>query len=287
MTLLGKILVFFVLVLNVAWAGLTVFSYATRANWQIAYKKADEKLKEAGQSADYQRRLAENERATGQARVAAVQAEADRLRVQVDTLTKDLATSKLEYQNKLTAQLDADSDRKQLLTSQAQLVKQIEVLQTALKGQELIANDATLLGEKSKADSLRAAIDRDAAQKRSDELEVKLLAARDEINAIRLGTGARGVGGNRVVAPDDFKATVTEVSGSMVALNNGGNAKLQKGAVLMLYRVSPSPKYLGDLEIVRVDPFAAVGQFTPPKGVLKPSADDLPRIGDSAAAPKQ
>jgi hypothetical protein len=286
MTLLGKILVFFVLVLNLVWAGMTVFSFATRTNWQNAYKAADAKAKEAAQAADYQRKLAEQERAAGQARVAALQAEADRLRVQVDTLTKDLATSKQEYQNKLTAQQDADGDRKILLTNQAQLVKQIDVLQTALKNQELIANDATVGGEKAKADSLQSAILREAALKRADELELKLLAARDEINAMRLGTGARGVGGNRVVAPDDFRATVTSVDGSFVALNNGGNAKLQKGAVLMLYRVSPAPKYLGDLEIISVDSYGAVGQFVAPRGVLKPSAEDLPRVGDTAAAPK-
>jgi hypothetical protein len=278
MTILGKVMLFFVLILSLAWAGLTVNVYVTRTNWANEAKRWQEKAKEAEQSAQYQRKLAEETRTAAAAREAAMQSRIAALQTSVDQLTQETAQAKQQLDAKLAVQQQAIPPDQLLQANIARLEKQVDILQTTNSEMERQLSDQTVASEKAKADALRAQIDRDAALKARDDLEVTVLNLNDQLGEIRRGGRA---GSSRLDPPDDFRASVTKVEGDLVAISLGLNAKLQKGATLSVYRTKPNAKYIGTITIIQVDPFGAVGRFSPPAGVTRPSGDDLPREGDT------
>ena len=62
MTILGKMLVFLVLVLTLVWNGLVVNAYVTRTNWRAEAKRSQDKAVEAADSANKMKGLLESER---------------------------------------------------------------------------------------------------------------------------------------------------------------------------------------------------------------------------------
>jgi len=155
-----------------------------------------------------------------------------------------------------------------------QTQQQVDILKTELETSEKLKNDALIATEKARNDGLQAKIDAESSKRRADELEARLLKANDP------NRGAGGVGAIRPQADRDFRAKVTSVDGDSVVINLGANARLQKGTVLQISRFKPDPKFVGSLTITSIDPFYAVGRFTPPAGVAKPTAADMPRVDD-------
>jgi hypothetical protein len=283
MTALGKVLVFFVLLLALIWTGLTVNVYATRTNWANAARDWEKKAKEAQDSANYQRNLAQQTRDASAARIASLQTEVDRLQGSTATLNTQVADLQKKLGDLEAVAQQAGPAAQALQANIARLQKQVDLLQGSLSTMEKSLNEATIAAEKAKGNELKATIDRDAALKRADDLETRVLALTDQLADIR--SGRTGVSA-RLAPPDDFRATVTKVDGDQVEINLGANAKLQKGAVLSLWRAKPQVKYLGSLTITLVDPFGAVGTFSPPPGVTRPAADDRPKAGDTAGVVK-
>jgi DNA repair exonuclease SbcCD ATPase subunit len=275
MTILGKVLLFFVMVLSVVWAGLTVNVYVTRTNWANSAQKWQDKAKEAEQSAGFQRKQAEATRDAAAARVTNMQRQIDEFRTQVDTLTKEFAAAKQQLGDKLTAQQVAVPPDQLLQANIARLQKQVDILQGSLSDMEGKLNVATIGAEKSKADALRATIDRDAALKARDELENRLLGLNDQYNELKSGRSQA----SRTAPPDGFKATVTGVNGDTIEISLGANAKLQKNAVLSVWRPG---KYVGSMTVTSVDPYGAVGRFSPPAGT-RMVGENVPKVGDTVS----
>ena len=281
MTVLGKIMVFFVLILSLVWNGLTVNAYVTRTNWAEVAKKQDANRKVAEENSGYQRKLGEQYRDTGNARILALQQQVAGLQVANDTLAKEAALTKDQLNKKLVEEQAAIPREDLLRNDIKKLELQVDSLQKRLSEVELEANLAIVSGEKAKGDAVKARLSESAALGRADATEQSLLKANDELNDLRNGrTRGQGVGGARVLPPEGFKANVTRVDADQVEIDLGGNAKLLAGAQLNVFRTKPNGKFLGYLTVTKVDPFSAVGRFSPPPGVLKPGADDLPQKGD-------
>jgi RNA polymerase sigma factor (sigma-70 family) len=80
------------------------------------------------------------------------------------------------------------------------------------------------------------------------------------------GVGARGFEfGTRLDQPADVFANVTKVDGDLVVINVGQGAGVVIGQEWQVYRISPSPVYLGSVRILSVAPTEAVGRVTGPK----------------------
>jgi uncharacterized phage infection (PIP) family protein YhgE len=284
MTILGKMLLFLVLVLSLVWTGLTVNAYVTRTNWASEARKWKEQAEAAKQSAEYQRRLAEDTRNAAAAQIANLSNEITALQAARDTLTREYAAASQQAKQILEASQQGDPGAKLLQANIAKLEKQVDLLQASLNEMEKIVNDATVIAERAKGDAQRASIDREAALKARDELQQRLFDLSDQLQAIR--TGRTGTAA-RLAPPDDFRATVTRVNGDLVEINLGANAGLQRGATLSIFRTTPAPKYLGTLTVTRVDPHVAVGQYIPPAGVARPSPGDRPQEGDTVGVIKQ
>jgi hypothetical protein len=275
MTILGKVLLFFVMVLSVLWAGLTVNVFVTRTNWANSAQAWEKKAKEAAESATNQRKQAEATRDAAAARVANMQREIDSLKTQVDQLTKETAKAQQELATKIQAQQVAIPPDQLLQANIARLQKQVDLLQASVADMEGKTNTATIAAEKAKADALRATIDRDAALKARDDLEARVLQLNDQYAELKSGRSQS----SKTAPPDGFKATVTEVSGDLVSINLGANAKLQKNAELSVWRPG---RYVGKLTITRVDPFSADGRFSPPAG-LRMVGENVPKVGDTVS----
>src|SRR5438094_8866284 len=104
MTILGKILLFVVLVLSLVWTGLTVNAYVTRTNWANDAKKWKDLGESAKQSADYQRKLAEDGRNAAAAQIAALRNDLAALQTQLAAQTKAAA----DFRQQLAQKVDAD-----------------------------------------------------------------------------------------------------------------------------------------------------------------------------------
>jgi predicted nucleic acid-binding Zn-ribbon protein len=278
MNTLGKILVFFVMVLSLIWNYLVVNAYATRTNYKTELEKTQKLYAEAAKSAQNSAKLAEEQRAAADSTISQLSAEITSLRARVQAAENDSAGYKAKVE-------EIGKDKEGYVTA-AQLQQtgiktlqsQVDVLRGQVNDLDKKLNDATIAEQKAENEKLQARIERDAANRKSDDYEKRLLDLNDKY--FDLQNGGRGGGGSRVPPTDpDFRATVTAATGERVEISLGGNAGLQKGAVLDVSRPS-AKKYLGKLTIERVDPFGATGRFTPLAGVGRAAAADLPQKGD-------
>lgn len=284
MTAIGKILVFFVLILSLIWNALVVNAYVTRTNYKNALDKAEKQLVLAADAANYERKRADESRAASDATVAQLNKEIVRLQTSE-------ATYKLNSENfaKQVADNEADKDKRntdeQTRTANVNtLTSQVELLRKSVTQLDKDLNDSVISREKALNDKLQADIDRDGALRRAEERENQLLTANDQLNTIKSGVGATGI---RIPQTDPgLQAKVKSVSGDQVEISLGSNAKLQKGAVLQVWRYLPEAKFVGSITITSVDPFSAVGRFIPRAGVSRPTADDLPKADDTVGVLK-
>lgn len=270
MTILGKVLVFFVLILSLAWTALTVNAFVTRTNFKKALDDANKKLDEAAASARNQQKYASDIADTAAVALAQKDEEIKRLTQKVSAETTARATAEKQLADKQAGQIDLNG---QLALSQSNVAKtqaQVDQLQKSQTELEKRANDSQIAAEKAKDDKLQAEIERDAQGRRANQLEQAKLKGSGGIDAAP-------------EVPADFKATVTAVTGDQIEINLGANAGLQKGSILSISRTKPEPKYVGQLVITTVRPFDAVGRFVPRAGVRSPSGPDLPAKDDTAS----
>ncbi len=282
MTALGKILVFFVLILSVVWNALVVNSYVTRTNYKTELEKEQKLRAEAANSANYERKRADESKAASDAVIAQSEATIRLLNGQILLLNANAAKDDAAVAAKLAEKDKENIDNRATLNNNVKTqLNQIELLREGINRLDKLLNDAVIAEQKAKNDSLQAKINETAAQNRADDLEKKLLSATDSLNNSKTGQ-LGGLGTARIPTTDaNFQAHVVSVAGDLVEISLGTNAKLQKGAVLQVWRYTPKAKFVGTLTISSVDPHRATGKFTPlASAASKPTADDLPMKDD-------
>lgn len=279
MNTIGKILVFFVLILSVIWNYLVVNAYATRTNYKNELEKVQKLYGEAAKAAGSSSKLAEEQRAASDATIAQMAADIKSLTERVRAAENDSATYKAQVEaigkDKEKFVVDAGLQ----ITGIKTLQSQVDLLRTQVTSLDKKLNDSVIAEQKAENEKLQARIERDSAFRKADDYEKKLLDQNDQLDNLKNGVRG-GVGTARIPATDpDIRATVTGAAGDQIEISLGGNAGLQKGAVLDISRPS-AKKYIGKITIERVDPFAATGRFTPLATIGKPTAADLPTKGD-------
>lgn len=279
MNTIGKILVFFILILSVIWNYLVVNAYATRTNYKNELEKVQKLYTEAAKSAGSATKLAEEQRAAADATIAQLQADIRSLTARVQAAENDSATYKAQVEaiGKDKEKFSTDAGLQQ--TGIKTLESQVDLLRAQVTTLDKKLNDATIAEQKAENEKLQARIERDAAFRKADDYEKRLLDLNDQYVTLKNG-GIGGVGTARIPPTDpDFRATVTGAVDDQVEISLGSNAGLQKGAVLDISRPG-AKKYIGKITIERVDPFAATGRFTPLATIGKPTAADRPAKGD-------
>lgn len=279
MNTIGKILVFFILILSVIWNYLVVNAYATRTNYKNELEKVQKLYTEAAKSAGSATKLAEEQRAAADATIGQLSADIKSLQARVQAAENDSATYKAQVEaigkDKEKFVVDAGLQQTGIKTLQSQ----VDLLRKQVTDLDVKLNNSVIAEQKSENDKLQARIERDAAFRKADDYEKKLLDQNDQLDNLK-NRGRGGLGLARVPATDpDIRATVTGVADDLVEISLGGGAGLQKGAVLDISRPN-AKKYVGKITIERVDQFSATGRFTPLTTIGKPTAADLPAKGD-------
>ena len=290
MTWLGKILVFVVMLMALAWVWLTATDYTTRVNWKAqrdAYKKGfDEAV--AARDSDYKRH----------------QAELAALNQKSESLEKDLAASKATVDTLARANREAKAKLDEVITATStvnQTVVQLQTVREALekelttvreRNNKLEADrlELTVSREQARRDELAARNDANLANKKYEDLSRQNEDLRNTMAELRANGGRPGplVGPRAPTVPENLRGTVTAVepgAPDLVELSIGLDAGLTFGSELDLYRLSGGGKHLGTVVVTHVYAKKAVARFRPadgrPIGRLRP--DELPRVGDTVS----
>ncbi len=282
MTAIGKILIFFVFIFSVAMAGLTVWTFTTRYNWEAYARNAEKEAKKAEEAYKKERAAHEADmKATISSILAAEQAlKNEQTRTEAETRRANDLQAKIDAQTNLATGADANSKRfegelAQRQEERNQLVKDKEDLQVKAVNLQNTINEERRRATEAEIQERSV---RQINQKLLKDLENALVTIRElESRTAGLAGGASSGSGERSVldatprpAPAGVVGKVSEVSKSsdLIVINIGSDSGLQTGHSLMVYRGDSgdpkvAPEYLGQLLLTRVDPKGAVGSFKP------------------------
>jgi len=295
MTILGKILVIFNLLFSLVVAALLIMVYITRTNWADGFNK----LKDRYDVANANARAYQTER--DEAIAKADKATKD-LQAEVGKLNDRLTTAKNETQA-LQDQLNKEqgkgtkSEAAGVSTLQALSEMQKEVDQAKKTNKDLydyIHHPQT--GLLVKMDELRtqyvtAKIERDGLKTQNKELEGKLQEMAKQVVRLQAGTANVGVGvggGSKQVKNPPLENVeglieaidATDARSGLVKITIGSDSGIAKGHTLEVFRLNRIPeqsKYLGTIEIIRVEEKKAIGR--PVQRMLSPV-----EVGDRVAS---
>lgn len=293
MTWLGKILVFVVLILALAWMWLTATDYATRVNWKAQrdmYKKSfDEAV--AARESDYRRHQAELE--SSLRKLDSAEKELIARKSELDTLAKANRDNKAELDRLITAAATADAQVVKLQTSLQASLKELDTVRDRNNKLEVDRQELTITREQARRDELAA---RNEAKLQRTIAEDR---ARDNDDLRAQNAQLRATGGDnpqRIVqrsvergpppVPENLRGTVTAYdrarADDLVEISLGLDAGLGFGSELDIYRLEGGGKHLGTVVVINVYAKKAVARFKPASGLpirrLRP--DELPKVGD-------
>ncbi len=186
--------------------------------------------------------------------------EVQRARTEADAAKRAFEKSQID----LRAALEELDKRRQEVTRVYETIKQ--------KNSEL----AQLTTDKTNAMNLKTqfevAASSLAARNQSMELQIKDLTEQVESLQVMLNDPTKRVTsktaplGDVVPVPNDVEGIVKAVGqGGLVSISIGSDAGLLRGHTLEVFRLKPTPMYLGRLTIREVSPHEAVGQIIDPK----------------------
>jgi hypothetical protein len=266
MTVVGKILVFVVLIFSLLIGALLIADYTTRTQWadgfaklkgryemavasEQAYRKQTETLQQTIDKLDKREKTELN---AALANVRALEDAAKELRGQ------------LAEQSKKSNKSDAVATAGQKEIEKRQ--SDAEELRKTLKEQTDANVKVVKDMNKVREDKVAAEIQLRSMTDRANQLQAQLQEAYKELVRTRSGGGR---GGARVVGAknppqENVEGLVknTDPSSGLVTITIGSDAGLAKGQTLEVFRLSPAAKYLGTIRILEVTATQAVGQPT-------------------------
>ena len=267
MTLFGKLLLFAQLVLSVCFMALAGAVYSTQSTWKQQYDTSQDQLAQVRtdlQAAEDAKNNAERER---DEQVASITADRDtkagqlsNLQTQLDALRseRDIAEANLERQKALAATnaSEANFRAEESLTMRTVNSNLHTRLSTAME------EIRTLQDQK-----LTAEIERDSLQQNYITTAEELTSLRRQVNTQGLGTGEALA--ERVDPPPPIEGVISEVDKNaagqvdLIAISLGSDDGLKQGQLLDAFRpstASTEPRYLGKVQLVRVEPDRSVAR---------------------------
>lgn len=280
MTAIGKMMVIFVFLLSLVWAGLVVNTWATRTNWKVEADKQSKLAKENYEGAKSLSEQAKADRSASDARAAALQANVERLQQQLTEQRDHYTKLYTAYDTKMRADLESDKKVSQLMVEITKLQNQVDLQSANLKTMEVDRNGQIRVTESNKNQKEEAVRSANAEKQRADLLVDRLQKLEEELAVAKLG----GKGNLRPLPPEDFRGTVVAFKGQgtegFIEITPGLNAGLKPGTLLNVVRKTGNKNYIGTILIEQVDPDRATGTWRPPFGVKIPKGDDFPKPGD-------
>jgi len=271
MTVLGKILVFVNLVFSLVTAGLIVMVYTTRTNWNDAFTKLNTQFTALAASARADVKAAED-KVTEKDRL--YQAQVQDSKAWEGKL--NAATAEIDRQKALYAQLQQTQSggqaNVQSLTDELQRRKtEVENEQKLRAALEKKISDIDLKMEDLRREKTGFETQLKDAVVRNNNFQSEVEGLKREIQQLQMqlrGTPTGPAGATPVTPPPEhLEGTIQQVDlqNGLAVITPGSDAGIVKGAKLAVYRLEPRPEYLGDIEILRVEPHQAVGKLLGPR----------------------
>ena len=264
MTAFGKILAFLNLIFALLTAGLIGMVYLTRTNWYQAYNQVQSASRAA--DASYKQLLqAEMEQ------VAAKEKAANKADQEKAETEKKLVAAKAEVEQK-NAQLAAtqrtnDRDSETTKSAIAELERrraEVKQINDTLQAREVRIRDLELQLTTVRDEAVNNKLKYDSLQERNQNLMTLYEGSSRELAAIK-GRGITVPTDPTAKRPpvDQVRGTIKAVDGGLATISVGSDSGVNKDNILYVYRLTPKPDYLGELTILSVTPFEAVGRMKP------------------------
>jgi hypothetical protein len=265
MTVLGKILVFIILVLALLQAALHIMFHVSQANWVNEYGK----LKQTYTTTLAEMVTFQQERDEARADRDKALGELNNTRAMLENQVKDEQTKSValgtqlqgakENQNKSDASLaGATTD----IQSRQEEVKRLE---DAIKDKDKRIGDLVKNNNELRERTVQAEITARTLGSRNQELETRYEDMSKDLIKLKSTGGGTTPGGATTVAaknppPSQIEGLITKTDPSgLVTVSIGSDAGLLKGHDLEVFRLSP-PKYLGTIRLMDVRANEAVGR---------------------------
>ncbi len=267
MTAIGKIFVIINLLFSLVVAGFIVMVYAKSTNWAAA---AD-KWQKAQMATDLSRQAVEKELQDERATIASRLGEKDKV---IEALKADAKNLKGEADATLGAsekiKKDINGEQASMMALQTQLDKRKSEV-VALEAQLKEKDGAIVKNIKAKNEAVDAKVAAEikatSFQAKAERLEARVRETEVEIVKLRRSGSTGGAGGISLVSagsvsnppPQAVEGIVTEKTGDLIRISIGSDAGLEKGHTLDLFRLKPTPQYLGQIRLTDVRAAEAVG----------------------------
>jgi hypothetical protein len=278
-TILGKILVILNLVFSLVVGALIIMVFVTRTNWEACFNKLKDLYTVA--EANSRQYLAEAQEAKAQA-----EGEVKKAHEELATLARD--KDRLDKENKaLTAEnqdakkrIEAATVNIQAATDEINRRKQeIDNLKAVTAEKDARMVQLETQNKQFRDEAVSADIASKAEHQRNVDLLNHMASLTKELEKRPTAGGAPSQAG--VTAgkrpPDDLEGVVvkTEPRAGLITINLGSDAGLSKGNTLEVYRLKPSPRYLGMITILDANFKEAVARPVPPLRVDQVQANDI------------
>lgn len=289
MTILGKILVFVILVLSLLWTFLTASAFAARTNWQATAKRYQDEAQKAAKSATDMKAQLDAEREASSEQVRVIREDRDRYASTTDLITKDRERLLTQYNELLESTKKQSAEAAPLIGQKEKLIAEVGLKDDQIRLKDAEINTLTLIKEAAVVKAGERSSEAKAQTDRANRLAEQVRDLEGLLATARAAGGVRPgqPGTPRVPAPSGFRASVVKAervgNELYITINQGLDAGLQKNTELTLQRLTGRVQYLGRLIITEVDPKQAVGRFTLPTD-RRPTAEDLPRAGDTVTS---
>jgi hypothetical protein len=269
MTLLGKILVIVNLAFSLVTGALIVTVFATRTNWETAYKETRKSYDVAAANAKAYRD--EVEEVKKQVKAAKETLETEREQAKKEIANRD------ELVNASRQSVDAEKSQRlkqgTLNTSSTEEIRrrrlEVDNLQRQLTEMQAKVADALKQQKASKDAEVTARINYT-----SEHLRIGHLLAVNEQLTKDLEQQRARTGGSMSASvqqamkppPDDVRGVVLESDPKtgLVTISIGSDSGINIGHTLEVYRFEPRPEYVGMIRIVDADFHRAVGRAVQP-----------------------
>lgn len=279
MTTFGKILVFLNLAFALFVGALIGMVYLTRTNWKTSFDKLNAAV--TAEVAKHQQDLVDKDRLVQerdkQAQIA-IQ-ERDDLKKKNTSLDAELRSTKdlLEGAKRATNQ---DINTTTTVTTEIERRRiEVQQLQAILKGRDDRIKNLEEQLTKMRDEAVTYQLQYKTLKEKNDNLTQQYEDASRELAGLRARGVTAGTSRN-VPPPEQVRGTVKAIDGNLATISIGTDAGVNKDNVLYLYRLTPTPEYLGELTILSATPFEAVGRVKTAKRLtaIKPGDEVASRI---------
>jgi small-conductance mechanosensitive channel len=268
MNLVGKIFIVLIFVMSLVFMSLSLMVYSTHKNWRDVVENP-QKTTDKDLGLKFQLDAVQNEKKQLEDEKTKLQADLDN-----EKATRRQALAKLETENE---QLRHDNE--QLTKDQEKVTADERQAVAALQATQDVAKGIRTQVEGLRKDAEAAREERDATMKKFVEQTDELHQAVNELKRLKdrgmeltesLAKARQALRVNNLDENKDFSGkppatisgTVVAIrAGDLVEVNVGSDDGLLKGHRLMVYRADGF--YLGDIEVIEVQPHNAVCRIDP------------------------